>query len=76
MRAAEAEQISEDSTGGLGQTLRAGRPLVGGLSFYGVSVMCTNPLAHRLPGGFPGSGHEARGRCRPGSLAVVSENCL
>ena len=32
----------EDSTAGLGQTLRTGRPLVGGLSFHGVSGMCMN----------------------------------
>ena len=41
----------EDSTAGLGQTLRTGRRLVGGLSFHGVSGLCTNSLAHRLPGG-------------------------
>ena len=45
VRAAE-----KDSTAGLGQTLRTGRPLVGGFSFHDVSGMCTNPLAHGLPG--------------------------
>ena len=32
----------EDSTAGLGQTLRTGRPLVDGLSFHGVSGLCMN----------------------------------
>ena len=32
----------EESTAGLGQTLRTGRPLVGGLSFHGFSRLCTN----------------------------------
>ena len=41
----------EDSTGGLGQTLRTGHPLVGGLSVHDVSGLRTNPLAHRLPEG-------------------------
>ena len=41
----------EHRTARLGQTLRAGRRLVGGLSFHGVSELCTNSLAHRLPGG-------------------------
>ena len=40
----------EDSTTGMGQTLRTGRLLVGGLSFHDVSGLCTNSLAHRLPG--------------------------
>ena len=35
----------EDGTGGLGHTLRAGRPLDGGLSFHGVSGLCTSSLA-------------------------------
>ena len=30
----------EDSTAGLGQPLRSGRPLVGGFSFHGVSGPC------------------------------------
>ena len=41
---------AEDSTAGLGQTLRTGRPLVGGSCFHGVSGMCANPLAHRPRG--------------------------
>ena len=36
----------EDSTAGLGQILRTGRPLVGGFSFHGVSRTCMHPLAH------------------------------
>ena len=39
----------EDSTAGLGQTLRTGRPLVGGLSLHGVSGLCMNSRAHWLP---------------------------
>ena len=41
----------EGSMAGLGQTLRTGRPLVGGFSFHDVSVMCMSPLVHRLTGG-------------------------
>ena len=41
----------EDSTAGLGETLRTERPQVGGLSFPGVSGMCMHSLAHGLPGG-------------------------
>ena len=41
----------EDSTAGLGQTLRAGCPLVGGLSFHNVSGRCVSSLAHGLPDG-------------------------
>ena len=33
----------EDSTAGLGQTLRTGRLVVGGLFFHGVSGLCMNP---------------------------------
>ena len=33
----------EDSTAGLGQTLRTGGSLVGGFSFHGVSGLCMNP---------------------------------
>ena len=46
----------EESTAGLGQPLRAGRPLVGGLSFHGVSGLCTSSLAHKLPGGILAQG--------------------
>ena len=35
----------EDSKSGLGQILRAGRPLVGGLSFHGGSGLCMSSLA-------------------------------
>ena len=38
----------EDSTARLGQPLRAGRPLVGGLSFQGVVGLCTSSLVHRF----------------------------
>ena len=41
----------EARTAELGQTLRSGCSLVGGLSFPGVSALCMNSLAHRLPGG-------------------------
>ena len=40
----------EDSTAGLGQTLRTERLVVGGLSFHDVSGMCMNSLAQQLPG--------------------------
>ena len=46
----------EDSTAGLGQTLRTGHPLVGGSSFHGVSGLCINSLAQRLPGGIQAQG--------------------
>ena len=36
----------DDSTAGVGRTLRTGRPLVGGLSFHGVSVMCMSSRWH------------------------------
>ena len=39
----------EDSTAGLGQTLRTARLLLGALSFHGVSDLCMNSLACRLP---------------------------
>ena len=57
VRIGEALQTSmtrateEDSTAGLGQTLRTGRFVVRGLSFHGLSGLHTNPLAQRLPGG-------------------------
>ena len=41
----------EDNTAGLGQALLTEGHLVGGLSFHGVSGMCHESLAHRLPGG-------------------------
>ena len=40
----------EDSTAGLGQPPRTGRPLVSGISFHDVSRLCTNSLAHGVPG--------------------------
>ena len=43
-----ARATVEDSTAGLGQTIRTGRPLVGGLSFHGVSGLCMSSLAHVL----------------------------
>ena len=59
----------EDSTTGLGQTLRTGRLLVGGLSFHDVYGLCTSSLAHRLSGGIQTQGMRDR-RCRRGSLAL------
>ena len=46
----------EDSMADLGQTLRAGCPLVGGLSFHGISERCLNSLARGLPGGSQAQG--------------------
>ena len=46
-----AKQSVEDSTAGLGPTLRTGRAPVGGLSFHGVSGLCANSLACWQPGG-------------------------
>ena len=43
-------------TASLGQTLRAGRALVGGLPFHGVSGLCTNSVAHWLPRGIQAQG--------------------
>ena len=51
---------ADDSTAGLGQTLRTGRPLVGGLSFHDVYGLCTSSLAHRLPGGIQAQGMRKR----------------
>ena len=45
-----------DSTASLGETLRTGRPLVGGSSFHGVSALCMSSLPHRLPGGIQAQG--------------------
>ena len=51
----------EDSTSGLDQTLRPGRPLFGGgFSFHGVSGLCMNTVAHRLPGGIQAQGMKWR----------------
>ena len=50
----------EDSTAGPCQALRTGRPLVGGLSFHGVSGLSTSSLAHRLPGGIQAQGMRRR----------------
>ena len=50
----------DDSTAGLGHTLRAGRPQVGGLSFQDVLGLCMSSLAHGLPGGI-----QAQGMRRP-----------
>ena len=49
-----------DGTAGLGQTLRAGRPPVGGLTFHGVSGLCMSSLAHRLPSGIQAQGMRIR----------------
>ena len=50
----------EDSTAVLCQTLRTGRPLVGGLSFHGVLGLCMSSLAHRLQGGVQAQGLRRR----------------
>ena len=52
--------MTRDSTAGLGQTLRTGRPLLGGLSFHGVSGLSTSSLARRLPGGIQAQGIRRR----------------
>ena len=39
----------EDCPAVLGQALRAGRPLVGGLSFHDISWLCMSPLPQRMP---------------------------
>ena len=39
----------EDNTAALGQTVRTGRPPVGGLSFHDVPGRCMNPVALKLP---------------------------
>ena len=46
----------EDSTAGPGQTHRTECLLLGGLSFHGVSGLCTNSLARRLPKGIQAQG--------------------
>ena len=51
----------------MGRTRRTGLPPVGGLSFHGVPGLCSNSLAHRLPGGI-----EAQGKIRPPMQAWVS----
>ena len=66
----------EDSSAGLGQTLRMGRPLVGGLFFHGVLGLCMSSLALRLPGGIQGSGHERGADACLGLLLWRSDNCL
>ena len=49
----------EDSTAGLGQTLRTGRLLVGGLSLHGLSGLCLS-WTHGLPGGIRAQGMRRR----------------
>ena len=51
---------AEDSTTGLGQTLRTRRPLVGELSVHGVPGPCANSLALTLPEGFQAQGVRKR----------------
>ena len=63
----------EDSTAGLGQTLRTGHPLVGGLCLHGV---CTSSLAPRPPGGLQVLGHEEDADTGLGSLALGSDSWL
>ena len=59
----------EDRTAGVGQSLRTGRPLVGGFSFHGVSGLCPNSLAHGQPGGIQSQG--MRQAADAGQLPVI-----
>ena len=45
-----ARATEEDGTASLGQTLRTGRPLVSGLSFHDVSIMCAVSLGTKAAG--------------------------
>ena len=60
----------------LGETLRTKHPLVGGLSFHGVSGMCLNSLVHRLPGGIQAQGMRHPTDAGLGLLLWGSDNCL
>ena len=60
-----------DSPASLRQTLRTGRPLVGGLSFPDVSGLCMNLLAHGLPRGIQAQGM----RRRPMQALVSCSGC-
>ena len=65
----------EDSTAGLGQILRTGRPLVGYPSM--ASRGCaTSSLPQRLPGGLQASGHEKAADAGLGLLLWTSDSCL
>ena len=70
------EIFSYDSTAGLSQTLRTRRPLVGGLSFQGVSGLCTNSLAHRLPEGTQAQGIEKAANAGLGLWLWESDSCM
>ena len=50
----------DDSTAGPDQNLFSGRLLVGGLSFHGVSELCTSSLARGLQGGIQARGMRMR----------------
>ena len=56
------------STAGLGQHLRTGLSPVGGLSSHGVYGLCAKSLAHGLPGGHAGPGHQAAADATVGLL--------
>ena len=68
LRTSMTRATVEDSTAGLGQTLRTGPPLVGGLSFHHVSRMCMNPTAHSFPRGI--QAYETTRPMHAGSLAL------
>ena len=57
-------------------TLRTGHPLLGGLSFHGVSVLCTNSLANGLASRNSGTEHETAADAGLGLLLLRSDNCL
>ena len=62
----------KDITAGLGQTTLTGRPLVGGLSFRGVSLLCMISLARWLSGGIQAKPYSGEGRttaCDPHALS-------
>ena len=56
LQTSRTHETVEESTAGLGQSFRTGRPLVGGLCFHGVSGLCMNHLAHWQPRGIQGPG--------------------
>ena len=66
----------EDSAAALGQTLRTGRPLVGGLSFHGVSGLCMSSSADRLPGGMRRRPMQAWVSCSGGRTPACDPHAL
>ena len=69
-------EFFDDRTAGLGHTLRAGRPLVGRLSFHCVSGLWMNSLAHRPTGGIQGRAMRRRPMQSWVSCSGWSDNCL